>query len=73
MFGHNSVVVRVQMLSELEEIIAYKQWHDQPARQAIQRKVWMKRCVFSCVLFAAIALLSHVPPGPGYQTQRMST
>jgi FKBP12-rapamycin complex-associated protein len=43
----NSVVVRVQMLSELEEIIAYKQWHDQPSRQAIQRKVWMKRYVQS--------------------------
>ncbi|WOO83672.1 Serine/threonine-protein kinase tor2 [Vanrija pseudolonga] len=37
------VVVRVQMLSELEEIIAYKDHADQPERQATQRKTWQKR------------------------------
>uniref|UniRef100_A0A0W0G7G9 non-specific serine/threonine protein kinase n=1 Tax=Moniliophthora roreri TaxID=221103 RepID=A0A0W0G7G9_MONRR len=31
------------MLSELEEIIAYKQSADQPDRQATMRKTWMKR------------------------------
>ncbi|CAG8552522.1 7121_t:CDS:10 [Diversispora eburnea] len=38
-----SVVVRVQMLAELEEIITYKQFSDQPDRQATIRKTWMKR------------------------------
>ncbi|KAG8958873.1 phosphatidylinositol kinase- protein kinase tor1 [Tulasnella sp. 419] len=38
-----NVVVRVQMLSELEEIIAYKQAMDQPDRQATMRKTWVKR------------------------------
>lgn len=38
-----SVMVRAQMLSELEEIISYKQYADQPERQATQRKTWMKR------------------------------
>ncbi|CAG8465028.1 34810_t:CDS:10, partial [Racocetra persica] len=38
-----SVVVRVQMLAELEEIITYKQFADQPERQATIRKTWMKR------------------------------
>ncbi|BFZ53909.1 phosphatidylinositol kinase-related protein kinase tor1 [Savitreella phatthalungensis] len=38
-----SVVVRVQMLAELEEIIAYKQSKDSPDRQATMRKTWMKR------------------------------
>ncbi|GHJ88255.1 hypothetical protein NliqN6_4657 [Naganishia liquefaciens] len=37
------VVVRVQMLSELEEIISYKKFQDQPARQETLRKTWMKR------------------------------
>ncbi|KAL7421428.1 phosphatidylinositol kinase-related protein kinase tor1 [Cryptotrichosporon argae] len=37
------VVVRVQMLSELEEIIAYKDHADQPERQATQRKTWQSR------------------------------
>lgn len=35
------VVVRVQMLSELEEIISYKQ--HEPDRQELQRRTWMKR------------------------------
>ena len=39
-------MVRAQMLSELEEIIAYKQYADQPERQAAMRKTWMKRFVF---------------------------
>ena len=33
------------MLSELEEIIAYKQFADQPDRQKTLRKTWMKRYV----------------------------
>jgi FKBP12-rapamycin complex-associated protein len=39
------VVVRIQMLSELEEIIQYKQMYDLPQRQAMMRQVWMKRLV----------------------------
>jgi FKBP12-rapamycin complex-associated protein len=43
-FAHAiSVVIRVQMLSELEEIIAYKDHADQPERQATQRKTWQRR------------------------------
>ncbi|TPX35002.1 hypothetical protein SmJEL517_g02512 [Synchytrium microbalum] len=38
-----NVVVRIQMLAELEEIIQYKQVYDQPERQALIRKTWMKR------------------------------
>ncbi|KAG0064947.1 phosphatidylinositol kinase- protein kinase tor1 [Linnemannia elongata] len=38
-----ATVVRVQMMAELEEIIAYKQFHDQPDRQATIRRTWMKR------------------------------
>lgn len=38
-----SVVVRIHMLAELEEIITYKQLFDQPERQATIRKTWMKR------------------------------
>ncbi|ORY29148.1 armadillo-type protein [Naematelia encephala] len=37
------VVVRVQMLAELEEIIGYKEQADQPERQLMQRKTWAKR------------------------------
>ena len=36
-------MVRAQMLSELEEIVNYKQHADQPDRQAAMRKTWMKR------------------------------
>jgi FKBP12-rapamycin complex-associated protein len=36
-------MVRAQMLSELEEIIAYKQYADQPERQQTIKKTWMKR------------------------------
>jgi FKBP12-rapamycin complex-associated protein len=39
-----SVLIRIQMLSELEEIITYKRQADQPHRQATMRKTWMKRC-----------------------------
>jgi hypothetical protein len=42
-----STMVRAQMLSELEEIIAYKQYADQPERQQTMRKTWMKRYVTS--------------------------
>lgn len=38
-----SIMVRAQMLSELEEIIAYKQYADQPERQEMMKKTWMKR------------------------------
>jgi len=37
------VIVRVQMLAELEEIITYKQSYDQPERQETMRRTWMKR------------------------------
>ncbi|KAK9465831.1 armadillo-type protein [Lipomyces arxii] len=37
------VVVRVQMLSELEEIIEYKMAADDPEQQRILRKTWTKR------------------------------
>jgi hypothetical protein len=40
------------MLSELEEIITYKQHADQPDRQATQRKTWMKRY---------ISRIEHIP------------
>ena len=44
-----SVMVRAQMLSELEEIIAYKQFADQPERQQTIRKTWVKRfALFAC-------------------------
>lgn len=39
----SSIMVRAQMLSELEEIISYKQSADQPDRQATMRRTWMKR------------------------------
>ncbi|KAK6543250.1 phosphatidylinositol kinase- protein kinase tor1, variant 2 [Orbilia ellipsospora] len=38
-----SVIVRVQMLAELEEIITYKQSYDHPERQETMRRTWMKR------------------------------
>ncbi|KAF9190501.1 phosphatidylinositol kinase- protein kinase tor1 [Haplosporangium sp. Z 767] len=38
-----NTVVRVQMMAELEEIISYKQYKDQPERQATIRKTWRKR------------------------------
>ena len=37
------VMVRAQMLSELEEIIQFKQFADQPERQQSMRRTWMKR------------------------------
>ena len=40
-------MVRAQMLSELEEIILYKQNADQPDRQQSIRRTWMKRSVDS--------------------------
>jgi FKBP12-rapamycin complex-associated protein len=38
-----SVVVRVQMLAELEEIIQYKQSEDNPVKQETMRRTWEKR------------------------------
>ena len=38
------------MLSELEEIIAYKQYADQPERQQTIRKTWVKRFDLSSLL-----------------------
>jgi FKBP12-rapamycin complex-associated protein len=37
------VIVRVQMLAELEEIIAYKQFRRYPEKQALMRSTWDKR------------------------------
>jgi serine/threonine-protein kinase mTOR len=36
-------MVRTQLLSELEEVITYKKSADQPDRQQIIRKTWVKR------------------------------
>jgi hypothetical protein len=52
------------MLSELEEIIVYKQYADQTDRQAAMRKTWMKRCVFEKCAILALTLL--------YKTARLS-
>ncbi|KAL3427760.1 phosphatidylinositol 3-kinase tor2 [Phlyctema vagabunda] len=38
-----TVVVRVQMLAELEELITYKQSNNNPERQATMRHTWEKR------------------------------
>ncbi|CAK5264818.1 unnamed protein product [Mycena citricolor] len=38
-----NVMVRAQMLSELEEVIQYKQCSDQPERRQTMRSTWMKR------------------------------
>ena len=38
-------MIRAQMLSELEEIIQYKQYADQPDRQESMKRMWMKRFV----------------------------
>ncbi|KAI0040710.1 atypical/PIKK/FRAP protein kinase [Auriscalpium vulgare] len=38
-----NTMVRAQMLSELEEIIAFKQYAGQPERQQAVKKTWMKR------------------------------
>ncbi|KAI0832116.1 FAT-domain-containing protein [Trametes gibbosa] len=38
-----NTMVRAQMLSELEEIVNYKQYADQPERRGAMRKTWMKR------------------------------
>lgn len=40
-------MVRAQMLSELEEIIQYKQYADQPEKQNFMKKTWMKRLAYS--------------------------
>ncbi|KAJ3083065.1 phosphatidylinositol kinase- protein kinase tor1 [Rhizoclosmatium hyalinum] len=37
------VIVRIQMLAELDEIINYKQLYEFPERQALIRKTWMAR------------------------------
>jgi serine/threonine-protein kinase mTOR len=38
-------MIRVQLLSELEEIIDYKKNADRPDRLAVMRKTWSKRYV----------------------------
>ena len=38
-----TVVVRVQMLAELEELIVYKQSNNNPAKQETMRQTWEKR------------------------------
>lgn len=40
-----SVVVRVQMLAELEEIITYKQSDNNPAKQETMRRTWETRLI----------------------------
>ena len=59
-------MVRAQMLSELEEIIAYKQYADQSERQAAMRRTWMRRWGSCCRVFL-IMLTGHqatrVPAG----------
>jgi FKBP12-rapamycin complex-associated protein len=47
-------MVRAQLLSELEEIIAYKKYADQPERQKTMRKTWMKRYSHSFALFPLV-------------------
>jgi hypothetical protein len=54
-------MVRAQMLSELEEIIAYKQFADQPERQQTIRKTWVKRFV----RLSAVVPLLKVAQTPG--------
>ena len=39
-------MVRAQMLSELEEIIAYILFADQPERQQTIRKTWVQRYAY---------------------------
>lgn len=38
-----AIVVRIQMLAEMEEIVTYQQLFDDPERQALMRRTWMKR------------------------------
>lgn len=38
-----AVVVRVQMLAELEELIVYKQSHNNPQKQEVMRRTWETR------------------------------
>ena len=38
-----TVVVKTQMLTELEEIISYKKYHDMPERQHVIKNTWAKR------------------------------
>ncbi|EJD07323.1 atypical/PIKK/FRAP protein kinase [Fomitiporia mediterranea MF3/22] len=56
-----NIMVRAQMLSELEEIIQYKQYADQPERQAYMKRTWMKRFVSNlCNLTCCIVLTRHL-------------
>ncbi|KAJ3911268.1 FAT domain-containing protein [Lentinula edodes] len=41
--GSHNILVRMQMLSELEEVIVYKQSNGWPGRQATMRRTWVKR------------------------------
>lgn len=51
------------MLSELEEIIAYKQFADQPERQQTIRKTWVKRFAHRSMLM--LVTLLNVAQTPG--------
>jgi serine/threonine-protein kinase mTOR len=42
-------MVRAQMLSELEEIMLYRQSAEQPERQATIRKTWIKRYIIPVI------------------------
>ncbi|KAF8749146.1 Atypical PIKK FRAP protein kinase, partial [Rhizoctonia solani] len=63
-----SVIIRIQMLSELEEIIRYKQLSEQPDKQATMRKTWMNRVSAEYRNLAACATSSHsrASAGPGH-------
>ena len=52
-------MVRAQLLSELEEIITYKKNADQPDRQEMMRKTWVKRYVYRVWLEVQLGLICH--------------
>lgn len=55
-----STMVRAQMLSELEEIILYKQNADQPDRQLSMRRTWSKRYINIIVGLAAPLIMLQI-------------
>lgn len=57
-----SLIVRAQMLSELEEVIMYKQASDKPERQKVIRKTWMRRLLGmqSDVEVRRLRLIHHI-------------
>jgi len=59
-----SVVVRVQMLAELEEIIRYKQLQGQPDAQQFLRMTWNKRYAGRAAHAGAGRTIAHVVHSP---------